>query len=151
MLKKGCAYCAKVALAPYDDDHPSVPANVRLVAVSRDELADSHGVVYKLTELFRRRTEWYLQELDGFNPDPVKKPLLRDLVWETVCAYPDLTLAELHSRLTGTSLRGKVPIDSVSHQLSEDTRIEMFKDGTKVDKLRHNARYCTFRPKGWKS
>ena len=148
-LTTGSTYVACIDLPAFDTDD-KVPHGVRLTALSPDRLCDLRsGRVWTLKTLQRNRTEWFLQRVDGFNPPGVQVPTLKELVWEAVRAYPDLMREELYSLLMECRVRARFSVDTVSGALSDDPRIEMFKDGVRVEKVGHNARYCTFRPKGW--
>jgi hypothetical protein len=151
MLTPGRHYCAALPLPVFDSDD-FVPAATDLVAVSRTELCDARtGQVWQPMLLQLNRPEWFLQQLDGFNPPARRVPTLVELTFEAVRAYPDLMMRELHDRIVACDPRMGKPlrIDSFSSALSQDARIEMFKEGERVEKVGHNMRYCTFRVKGW--
>jgi len=149
MLKVGKQYKADLSL-PVFNSNTSVPPNTELTVIAKDTVIDKSGTTYCLQMLQLNRPEWFMTETGGFNPPPRIIPTLAELVFESVRAYPDLMREELYDRIMECNPRAKrFTIDTMSGMLADDTRVEMFKDGVKVDKIGHNARYCTFRPKGW--
>jgi hypothetical protein len=149
-LTVGRKYQAKRDLPCFDSDD-RIPARVELLATKPDELVDPvTGTVYRLMDLQRNRTEWWFRKTDEFNCQFAEPPTLREFEWELVRAYPDLLMNELHQLGADCNPRDTMPrTDAFSRILSEEVRLEMFKDGTRVERVGHNARYCTFRPKGW--
>lgn len=116
------------------------------VASSVDQVVDPEtGEVSTLMKHHANRPEWYMQR-QQFNPKPRPEDVtLRELVFETVRAYPGLDRVEIFALANMARPRKKFTIDSMSHALSEDPRIQMFdRGGTPVDRIEHNERYCTF-------
>lgn len=152
MLTLGERYCAFRDLPCHDSD-VRIPARIELKATGKDQLTnEATGEVFRLMTFQSNRSEWFFQRTSGFNPPAVLIPTLQILTVEIVRAYPDRLMHELYDRLVDCDPRPgvrKLRIDSFSSALSQDPRIEMFKDGKKVERLEHNVRYCTFRPKGW--
>ena len=151
MFYVGRQYVAALDIPLFDSD-AKLQAGTRVTAVSKTELIDLGENVIVPMALQIARPEWFFNITGTFNPPPRKVPTRGEFVYEIVRAYPDLLMHELWERAIACDPTGLKPIkvDSFSSLLSKDTRIEMFKDGTKVEKVGHNMRFCTFRVAGWK-
>ena len=150
MFYVGRKYIAAFDIPIFDSDD-KIQAGSEVMAVSKTELIDLGENVYVPMALQIAKPEWFFHITGDFNPPPRQVPTLKELVYNAVRVYPDLMREELYQRLMDCNPRPtRFTIDTMSGMLADDTRIEMFKDGAKVEKVGHNMRYCTFRPAGWK-
>ena len=147
-MKSGNAYTTLRDIPAIDasDEDCRIPANTEVVAVSFDHVVDGEtGEVFRLPLLQARNPRWYFK-LKAFGEKPLEdeEVTLKIMAMECVRAGEGLMLTELYDMAIDSCPRREFSVNSFSSALSEDHRIEMRKDGVKVEKLKHNLKYCTY-------